>query len=608
MTSTRRNLLKFAGGGAIGALLTPAPWRLITDTALWSENWPGIPRPARGEVSTRFTHCTLCPAGCAVRARCINRQPVSLSGVKPHPVSHGALCPWGIAGHQLPYHPARVRQGPVKETLAAVARAMAQRGAGERVAVLDLRPGRTVSWTYRRAMAALEGGLYLAPRQPAYAIDLAAAKTVVSFGAPLFDGWGTPGNVFAARTGFRLIQIEAAETRTAVLADLWLPLLPGAEAAMAAALAGEIAIAEAARATGVSETAIGAAIEIARHGPAVVLAADPASPLMSWNAKLGAPGHTVVARREAPVPEAWKKAAPSTEMAAVTDRGIRVLLIDESLPGGYLPWSEIAPKLAPDAVVVAFTSTGEGYARHAHYVLPTPVYPEAVEDIGPAIDTVAAVFRIAAPLIAPLIPVVNPGEFVARIAGLPQSDPLRDRADAIHKAGGGSLIGYAEAKATPVKAVTADEFWKTLNQGGCWIDDTGRKTAPGKLVFGAAGEPAAACGVGRSMTCPTVQDELPLAVVVVEPGRGGLQLPLMSKLERESNLRLAANRVALSPADARAGGIENGAWCVFETGRGRLSVVATIDAGVPAGVVEVAGGPLLSDLCGANRRARVVRS
>ena len=63
---------------------------------------------------------------------------------------------------------------------------------GERVAVLDLRPGRTASWTYRRAMAALPNGVYLAPNGPAAAVDLGAAKTVLSLGAPLLDGWAAP--------------------------------------------------------------------------------------------------------------------------------------------------------------------------------------------------------------------------------------------------------------------------------------------------------------------------------------------------------------------------------------------------------------------------------
>jgi hypothetical protein len=301
-----------------------------------------------------------------------------------------------------------------------------------------------------------------------------------------------------------------------------------------------------------------------------------------------------VARREAPIPEAWKKAAPVNEMAAAPDRAIRLLLIDESLPGGYVPWQDIQPKLAADAVVVVFSSSSEGYARHAQYVLPAPVYPEAAEDIGPAIDTVAAVFRIAAPLIAAVVPVVNPGGLVARIAGLPQTDPLRERADAIHKTGRGMLLSYADGKSTPMKEVTADDFWKTLNQGGCWMDSTGKKAAPH--------------GLGRSVTSPTPHDDLPLMVVAAEVRRGGLESPLMSKLERESNLRMTANRVVISPADARSNGIESGGRCVLETACGRLSVVATVDAGVPAGVVEVAGGPRMADLCGASQRARVVRA
>src|SRR5689334_14915933 len=150
MKPLRRDILKFAGGAVAGALFTPAPWRLITDTALWSENWPGIPRPVRGEIRARFTNCALCPAGCAVRARCVGEQPVSLAGVR------GGLCPFGLTAHHLPYHPARLKQGPIQEAT----RAVAQRAAG--IAFLDLNPGRTVSWTYRRSIAAMKG-LSLAP-------------------------------------------------------------------------------------------------------------------------------------------------------------------------------------------------------------------------------------------------------------------------------------------------------------------------------------------------------------------------------------------------------------------------------------------------------------
>ncbi len=156
MKLSRRDAFQCTGGAIAGALFTPAPWRLITDTALWSENWPGIPRPLRGEIQSKFTHCALCPAGCAVRARCVGEQPISLAGVA------GGLCPFGLAAHHLPYHPARVKQGPAAEAAAAVA----ARGT-QTVALLDLNPGRTVSRSYRRSMQAIHG-TYLA-ETPMYA-------------------------------------------------------------------------------------------------------------------------------------------------------------------------------------------------------------------------------------------------------------------------------------------------------------------------------------------------------------------------------------------------------------------------------------------------------
>src|ERR1700686_3020807 len=97
MNQSRRDVFKFAGGAMAGAVLTPAPWRLLTDSALWSENWPGIPRPARGEIRAKFTNCGLCPAGCAVRARCVGEQPVSLAGL----AGATGLCPFGVTGHHL---------------------------------------------------------------------------------------------------------------------------------------------------------------------------------------------------------------------------------------------------------------------------------------------------------------------------------------------------------------------------------------------------------------------------------------------------------------------------------------------------------------------------
>jgi hypothetical protein len=580
MNTTRRDIFMLAGGSAVGALFTPAPWRLITDAALWSENWPGIPAPARGEIRARYTNCSLCTAGCAVRARCVGEQPVSLAGVPAHPLSRGAMCAFGLAGHHLPYHPARLKQGPVKEASAAVADAIAGCGPSEHVVTMDLRPSRTASWTYRRGMAAIRNGLYVVPTDALIAVDLANARTVLSFGVPVLDGWGTPGNVLAARPGFRLIQVEAVESRTASMADQWLRIRPGSEDALAQALAKTISTAIAAEATGIPESEIVTlATQLEQNGPVLVLG----------NSRLESTGHTMVSRRETPVPADWRKAAPVSDLASVPDGSVRVLMIDESAPGEYVPWNLIEKKLVREnPVVVTFAASREGYGRHAQYVLPVAVYPEVTEDIPPAVDSVAATFRLAVPLVPAPEGMVKPEEFIAGVAGLAVTDTLRERADAIHQAGRGILFTCADAKSTALKDVSADDFWKALHAGACWIDAPDGKAAPARLASAAA-----------QPRFPE-EPELPLAVALsheVLPAS-----PILSKLYQESNLRLGPNRVALHPSC----GIDEGARATFQTSLGKCPVTVTLDAGVPPGLVQVAASPTILDLCAAGARAKVV--
>jgi len=603
MKTSRRKLLQFVGGSAVGALFTPVPWRLITDAALWSENWPGIPVPACGESRTRFTNCSLCTAGCAVRARLIGEQPVALAGVPGHPVSRGALCPFGLTGHHLPFHPARVKSGPVKEARAAVADAIAK---GDRIAVLDLRPGRTASWTYRRAMAAIRNGAYIVPPRPlgpATAVNLAAAKTVLSFGAPLLEGWGTPGNVIALRDGFRLIQVDAVESRTAALADLWVAINPGTETELALGIssvlsggASGISPARAASVTGVSEQQIGElARELTGNGPAVVLDAAGSSAVLALNTLIGASGRTLVTRRETPVPDAWTKAAPATELAEIPERSVRVLLIDESAPGEYIPWGEIQKKLAANPVVIVFAWSRTGYGRYAQYVLPAAVYPETLEDIPPAIDAVAPVFRMTVPLQAPPAGMVNPSEFIGTAAGLARGDALRERSDAIHKSRRGALAAMPDGKLTPVKEMKPEDLWKALNAGGCWIDIPDEKAAPPRLAL--AGPEAG----------PVEAASFPLVAVLTEArGSAAPASPLMSKLYQESNLRLGPGRAALHPATAEAYGIEEGARATLETAQGRRDIYIILDSAVPPGAVKVASRPGVLDICATGERAKVV--
>jgi len=516
MKTTRRDLFQFAAGGAAGLMLTPVPWRLVTDTALWSENWPGIPRPARGEIRTRFTHCALCPAGCAVRARCVGDQPVSLAGLPGQP-----LCAFGLTGHQFPYDPARVTSGDPVAATQAVRAALARRGANESIAVLDLRPGRTASWTYRRAMALLPRGLYLAPQSIIPAVNLGAVKTILSFGVPVLDGWGTPAKVIAARPNFRLIQAEPMESHTAALADQWLPLRTGTEEDLAlgieAVIATGAAPGAAAERTGLPESLIvSAARELAR-GDALVLAIQETPAVARLNTMFGAAGKAIAARRETPAPKTWSNAAPVTVIDSVPDRSIRVLLIDESAADGYFDWPVVERKLASNPVVVTLASSRTGYGRDAQFTLPTAVYPETTDDIPPAIDSPAATFRLAVPLIAPPRAVIDPARFIGQFAGIDPGSALRERADAIHASRRGTLRVYADGRSIPLQETKAEDFWKALNEGGCWMDD-------------------AASGPRPDLRIPTS----PAVVAMTWEMRAarGPMSPLVSKLYRESNLRV----------------------------------------------------------------------
>ena len=539
---TRRDILLFMGGGAAGAFLTPAPWRLVTDAAIWSENWPGIPRPARGEITTRYTNCALCTAGCAVRARCVNGQPVSLAG---------ALCAFGLTGHHLPYHPHRLKQGTPDE--AAAAAAIAKCAPTEKVAVLDPLPGRAASSTYQRAMAALKNGVYLAPPIPA-PVDLSKARTVLSLGVPLLNGWGTPANVHAARANFHLIQAEPFESPTAALADEWLQILPGSEAALVQALKGP----SAAPSTGLTEKQIA---DLASEQPLILSDSGTDDRFLS-------------------------------SVSSLPDNSIRVLFIDESLPGAHIPWAAIEKKLVRDnPVVIAFAWSSQGYARHAQFALPTAVYPELTTDIPPAVDSPVATFRLSTSLLAPPAGMVDPTAFIAKLAGIDPGNPLQDRANAIHKAGIGTVFTPSDGKTTPIKDLKPEAFWKSLNEGATWSG--GARTVP-QAVLGGAGD------------SPAQSPASPLVVAFTTPIPATLASPLMSKLYQDSDLRLPPNTAALHPDTARASNLADATRAILQTEYGACPIALSTDSSIPPGMLAISPGPEVLDICTAHTRAKVV--
>jgi hypothetical protein len=178
-------------------------------------------------------------------------------------------------------------------------------------------------------------------------------------------------------------------------------------------------------------------------------------------------------------------------------------------------------------------------------------------------------------------------------------DTLRERADAIHKAQRGTLFTYADGKSQALKDVTAENFWKALNAGGCWIDEPDAKAQQGSVVRKLLLSPAQRAP--REGAVYSEESELPLAIIVTHELLPGS--PLLSKVYQESNLRLAPGRVALSPSC----GLDDGGEAMFETLLGKCRVGVMLDAGIPPGMVQVSGSPAVLDLCAAGARAKVVR-
>ncbi len=270
MKLTRRDLLRFAAGSAAGMMFTPIPWKVLDDSAIWTQNWPWIPQPSRGEATQKSSVCTLCGAGCGIRARCIDGMPVSVAGAQDHPLGFGTLCAAGLAAHHLAFHPLRARSPlqrsrshgiiasnavSVDQAVATITNALNRNAV---VAVLDRRPGRMISQTYRQWLGSLPAGLYVTPPatengtlesmrrvlkgSPELGYDFEHASCIISFGTPLFDCWGSPGRMLRLLDAKRLngsptlVQIEHRYSRTAMFADTWVPAFPGTEKALALSL------------------------------------------------------------------------------------------------------------------------------------------------------------------------------------------------------------------------------------------------------------------------------------------------------------------------------------------------------------------------------------
>jgi len=282
MGVTRRNFVKFAIGGVAGLQLTPLPFKLMDDVAIWTQNWPWVPVPPEGEFTHIKSVCSLCRGGCGIEVRKVDDRVVKIEGRTDYPVNPGGICPTGMGGLQLLYDKDLRHTGPMKRVgprgsgqfmgitwdeainaLSSRITALRKEGKPEAIAAIDGNPmGSTMSAVIDRLtkaigspnyvrMPSLEdtywmGNVLMQGNEGPMAYDLENADYVLSFGSGLLEGWGAPGRVMNAWSLLRdkavegkatVVQIESRASNTASKADKWVAPRPGTDAALALGLA-----------------------------------------------------------------------------------------------------------------------------------------------------------------------------------------------------------------------------------------------------------------------------------------------------------------------------------------------------------------------------------
>ncbi len=279
---SRRRFLQAGAVGAASAVLVgcqrPGRWETL-------EPYVRPPEEQLAGVATWYAStCRQCPAGCGIVVRIMNGRALKIEGNPEHPLNQGKLCARGQAGLQVLYNPDRL-PSPVQQ---------AQRGtrqyerlswneaintlyaklqaAGSGVAVWG---GSTTSGhlldlfqRFNQAIGAPEPLIFdlytafhgynllstasqdLLGRSALPSYDLGRTDVIFSFGANFTGTWLSATRFGVEYGKFRsqplgkrghLVQFEPRMTGTGGTSDLWVPIAPGTEGLIAAALARIIA-------------------------------------------------------------------------------------------------------------------------------------------------------------------------------------------------------------------------------------------------------------------------------------------------------------------------------------------------------------------------------
>lgn len=274
---SRREFLKIIGlGAAVSAMLPPGNPLLGLIRRQLAGELAGYPPP--DEVAGFATTCGECPAGCGLVIQTEGGRVQRVVGNPNHPVNLGEICPRGQTALEGLYNPLRIK-GPAHQArrgsgnfealdweaaIGVVAAALQTGKPGEIAFLTGLFPDHLSDLVHMMAAAAGMSALRYANHgefdarvtlmdaaQKLFGVskipffDLQHAAVTFSFGADFTETWLSPvaysrqyrwmRQGLAGQRGY-LVQFEPLCSRTAALADEWIPVNPGSEILVALAL------------------------------------------------------------------------------------------------------------------------------------------------------------------------------------------------------------------------------------------------------------------------------------------------------------------------------------------------------------------------------------
>ncbi|MBW2645838.1 MAG: molybdopterin-dependent oxidoreductase [Deltaproteobacteria bacterium] len=669
MSLGRRGFLQFCLGAGAGITFSPLPWKLMDDSCIWSQTFRGlpieVPVPPVGEVNIEKSVCTLCPGGCGISVRKVKNRAVKIEGTEGHPINDGGICILGVAGLYQLYGGARVK-GPLKRAgnrgegkweeiswsaaISEISKKLSQirrNGSAHTVACISGKDRGTVPQLFKRLLTAYGSpnfismpssedteklGLKLMQGENAsVGYDLENARYILSFGSGLIDGWGSPVRVFRANSTWReeaakgnakVVQIEPRLSNTAAKADVWVPIVPGTEAALALGLAHVIIKERRYNKNFVMNHCFGFEDWTDDSGKAhkglkrMVLKGYSPNEFMAIYALNALVGNINKTGGVLALPEVRTNAWPAVEQDTIAKRGVirprfdragtKAFPATESLfnqlpellntrKGAYdlsallvygaNPYytahnrAAVAEALDSIPFIVSFASHMDETAQHADFILPSHINLEQYEDVPTPVG-------LNVPIIGLSRPVVDP-EYDTQHVG--------DTVIALGKSIDGVADSFVWDNYKSLLRKTMGEKWNTLVREGYWKDPSykpsdwarGFKTPSGKFEF-------LATGSYKPVVLEGDPNSYPLVLIPIESTRladGAVaNPPYLTKTVAETVLKNNDIFVEINPKTAAAYGLSEGTVAMLKTPSGEVKVRAHLYEGVRPDVVAIPTG------------------